>query len=370
MFGGKSKQAHQQALANLLQSEREVSNLRSELARVAGERDTLQHGMQEAQNNCELARAIFGNMQAFGESFVALQASQAATAQSLKQQKDEAMEAAQVSQNNRVAVADIASSLAVLSSDTLQSSNNVEQLTLRAAEIGSIVKLIKEIADQTNLLALNAAIEAARAGEQGRGFAVVADEVRKLAERTAKATSEISNIVSAIQGETSVAQQQMHAMAAKSQLFGEEVGGVMESMKHLNELSTHIGSEISAVALRSFVEVAKIDHVLYKFNIYKVFMGISDRKSDGFSTHTACRLGKWYSEGEGKNFAKLDGYSAVAIPHEAFHQHGKAAVDAYWAGNALAGMALVAQVEVASLGVLGALERIALAGESLAATHV
>ncbi len=217
----------------LTNTENEVDKLRDALSQSNTEKQAINEALIKAQVDCEVAHLIFSSMQGFGESFVALQSSQVSSARSLQEEKQHAVEAASVSAGNREVVEKIASSLDVLSSDTVNSTTSVQGLTVRAAEIGSIIQLIKEIADQTNLLALNAAIEAAWAGEQGRGFAVVADEVRKLAERTTKATSEISTIVNAIQGETEETKEQMTGLASKSKEFSINVGNVMESMKHL-----------------------------------------------------------------------------------------------------------------------------------------
>ncbi len=124
-----------------------------------------------------------------------------------------------------------------------ESARTVESLGARSDQIGEIVGTIEDIADQTNLLALNAAIEAARAGEQGRGFAVVADEVRALADRTTKATKEIGEMIKAIQRET--------AGAVNSMENGvKEVEKGMASSRESGEALVEIVAAISEVTMQ------------------------------------------------------------------------------------------------------------------------
>ncbi|SNB46529.1 methyl-accepting chemotaxis protein [Geobacter sp. DSM 9736] len=125
------------------------------------------------------------------------------------------------------------------------SADTVENLGARSDQIGAIIGTIEDIADQTNLLALNAAIEAARAGEQGRGFAVVADEVRALAERTTKATREIGEMIKAIQGETKNA---VAAMGEGVLEVEKGTAGAAQSGNALDDILAQINEVVSQVS--------------------------------------------------------------------------------------------------------------------------
>jgi len=135
-----------------------------------------------------------------------------------------------------------------LNGSTRELANTIEKLNKRASEIGNIVTVIKSIADQTNLLALNAAIEAARAGEQGRGFAVVADEVRKLAERTIQATEEISTEIGAIQSESSQTAASMAASAKGVTKAGGHIKNLNNVLEIIAEAITKVKDQIDQIA--------------------------------------------------------------------------------------------------------------------------
>jgi methyl-accepting chemotaxis protein len=124
----------------------------------------------------------------------------------------------------------------------------MEELGKSSDQIGRIIGVIDDIADQTNLLALNAAIEAARAGEQGRGFAVVADEVRKLAERTTTATKEIAQMIKNIQDETKIAVTAMEAGTKQVEEGVTSTATAGDSLRQIIDMSNQVGEMITHIA--------------------------------------------------------------------------------------------------------------------------
>jgi methyl-accepting chemotaxis protein len=223
-----------------------ISNVKDVTETVTVNSEKNSESASQIANNSEEQSAQIAHtataMEEMSSSFLEVAKNTANAAQSSKYASDLALKGGAVVDKN-------INGMKKISQSVHNSAKTIEELGNRSEQIGEIVETINDIASQTNLLALNAAIEAARAGEQGRGFAVVADEVRKLAERTSSATSEIGNMIAGIQNDTSNAVESMKAGTVEveegmnlANQAGESLKQIVQSVQHVTDMVQQIAT--------------------------------------------------------------------------------------------------------------------------------
>ena len=216
----------------------------------------------------------------------------------------------------------------------------VNQLGKDSDRVKESLSIITDIADQTNLLALNAAIEAARAGEQGRGFAVVADEVKALSRRTKEAAVDVSATINTFNDRV----EEMVSQASESNAIASEVNEMVNGFKdQFDTFSSGSKDTMIAVACakdRAFGCLAKADHIIFKQNGYLALDHSTNRDKEIEATsvtHHQCRLGRWYYEGVGfDTFSNTQAYRLLETPHANVHAAVQKAIslrDADWASD-------------------------------------
>jgi len=238
------------------------------------------------------AKEIAGGAEAAaGQTITIATASEemSATSSDIAQNCMMAVEGAQSASEAAVAGSSVVSStiagMEQIAQRVRSSASTVASLGERSEQIGTIVATIEDIADQTNLLALNAAIEAARAGEQGRGFAVVADEVRALAERTTKATREIGEMIKAIQNETRSAVQQMEQGVKEVEQGTEDASRSGEALQEILSRINDVTMQINQIATAAEEQTATTSEITN--NIHQMTGITQDTAHGAHETATA-----------------------------------------------------------------------------------
>lgn len=241
-----------------------ADHLATATEQMQAQSDSARQGVSRQQLETDQIATAINEMTATVQE-VARSATDAASAASAASQADNE------ATNGRNVVAQTVDSIETLAANVEQAADVIQKLEVDTTEIGGVLDVIKGIADQTNLLALNAAIEAARAGEQGRGFAVVADEVRTLASRTQESTEEINNMIERLQSgaKNAVAvmeqgREQARTGVEQASQAGESLSAITQSVATINDMNTQIAgaaeeqSKVAEEINRNVVNISQV----------------------------------------------------------------------------------------------------------------
>lgn len=254
------------------------------------------------------------------------------------------------------ALQDIVAGMNGLGSQMGSMTTNISGLSEMADKINIFVSTISKISDQTNLLALNAAIEAARAGEAGRGFSVVADEVRALANNTNESANEVSDLVTEIIRSTNETVDSVDHIQNSNTELSNGVETLNSDYSKIINSCNSMKDTIHQASLGSFIQTVKLDHVVWKGDVYAIAAGRSNKSASDLDSHVNCRLGRWYASEGRELYGSTSQYKQLDAPHKAVHENGSAALKALAAGDKQQSIQYLRAMEQASEQVMNILD--------------
>ena len=301
-----------------------VSNI--ELALVAA--DELRHHIGDlSEENLSMNHLLFETVASVNDIHELVSSNAEALGAERSRLRDSEATFSQIS----IILNQVGSNLNQIDSRATSTSEQMAELTSSALQINNCVKQIEGISDQTNLLALNAAIEAARAGEQGRGFAVVADEVRTLAGQTGNTTEEIAGIINKTNNYIENIGQSILSIKQDAANLKETTSTIEGSVKLITDLSRSMNLIIGRSTNESYIQVAMLSLTVFKSRIFELIAieNISEEILVQISDHTNSRLGKWYYDGLGHStFGHLQNYRNLEPHLIAMHKYAAQALTA------------------------------------------